>query len=217
MSNLQWAIVDQLKNPAAGFEEAIRVHFYMKRHELRTMASAWVAEAEEREAQDARRGEKLERDRKCREREERAMVVKAEREAKAGIAFTTSATHTMMNLGLTHADGSAKLTKVKLNTRKKESGSTCTPSTPMYAAAAVDADAATVGHVTALKAQVAAMETELAKLEASPPVMCVKVLQARNVVLQGKAAEKAEEKKRKKAEKDRRVANKLVTELEKSM
>jgi hypothetical protein len=52
-----------MKNPAAGFEEAIRIHFYMKRHELRTMANAWVAEAEEREERDSRRREKLERDR----------------------------------------------------------------------------------------------------------------------------------------------------------
>ena len=52
-----------MKNPAAGFEEAIRIHFYMKRYELRTMANAWVAEAEEREERDLRRREKLERDR----------------------------------------------------------------------------------------------------------------------------------------------------------
>ena len=142
-------------------------------------------------------------------------MVKAEREAKTGITFTTSATHTMIHLGLKHADGSPKLTKVRLNTRKKES--TCAPMYGGKVSTAVNADAATVGHVTALKAQVAAMETELAKLEASPPAVCVKVLQARDVVLTGKAAEKAEEKKRKKAEKDRRVANKLVTELEKSM
>ena len=44
VANVQWAIVDQLRNPSPGFEEAIRAHFFMKRHELRAVAKGWLDE-----------------------------------------------------------------------------------------------------------------------------------------------------------------------------
>jgi len=44
---IQWAMVDQLRNPSKGFEEAIREHFRLKRaHILRTTAK-WLEEAKE--------------------------------------------------------------------------------------------------------------------------------------------------------------------------
>eukprot|EP00743_Colponemidia_sp_Colp-15_P003750 GILK01004046.1.p1 GENE.GILK01004046.1~~GILK01004046.1.p1 ORF type:complete len:1912 (-),score=378.64 GILK01004046.1:123-5405(-) len=43
--NVKFAMVEQLRNPSPGFEEAIRRHFYVKRKEILKQVEVWLAEA----------------------------------------------------------------------------------------------------------------------------------------------------------------------------
>jgi len=43
--NLQWAIVDKIKNPARGFEDMILQHFKFKRQEIIDTVESWISES----------------------------------------------------------------------------------------------------------------------------------------------------------------------------
>lgn len=45
VATIQWAMVDQLRNPPAGFEEVIRQHFRLKRRHILEVSDQWLAEA----------------------------------------------------------------------------------------------------------------------------------------------------------------------------
>ena len=42
--NMQWAILDQIKNPSPGFEDAIKTHFLLKKDKVLEECSKWVDE-----------------------------------------------------------------------------------------------------------------------------------------------------------------------------
>jgi len=44
VATLQWAIIDQLKHPSPGFEEAIKIHFRLKRDDIMKHCQKWIAE-----------------------------------------------------------------------------------------------------------------------------------------------------------------------------
>lgn len=46
LRNMQWAILDQLKNPSKGFEEAIKTHFLIKKDKVLEECNRWVNETE---------------------------------------------------------------------------------------------------------------------------------------------------------------------------
>ena len=48
--NVKFAMVDQLKNPSKGFENAIRRHFYLKKDEILKECYKWLKFAEVRDA-----------------------------------------------------------------------------------------------------------------------------------------------------------------------
>ena len=43
--NLQWAIVDKIKNPASGFESMIVEHFRFKKEEVIETVESWISES----------------------------------------------------------------------------------------------------------------------------------------------------------------------------
>ena len=48
--NIQYAMIDQIKNPSKGFETVIRRHFFLKKHDIMKDVEAWVANAESKSA-----------------------------------------------------------------------------------------------------------------------------------------------------------------------
>lgn len=50
-NTLKWAIIDQIEHPPRGFEDTVRKHFKMKRDYIVRIATQWVQEAEEHEAE----------------------------------------------------------------------------------------------------------------------------------------------------------------------
>ena len=44
LQNMKWAILDQIKNPTPGFEDAIKNHFKMKKEEIIQIADIWIDE-----------------------------------------------------------------------------------------------------------------------------------------------------------------------------
>ena len=47
VGTVQWAMVDQLKHPPAGFEEAVKTHFTLKRTHILQTVDTWLKEAKE--------------------------------------------------------------------------------------------------------------------------------------------------------------------------
>ena len=45
LGTMKWAMVDQMKNPTPGFEEAIKKHFKLKADHVKKTCAAWVSEA----------------------------------------------------------------------------------------------------------------------------------------------------------------------------
>ena len=45
VATVKWAMVDQLKNPPAGFEDAVAAHFKLKRAHVRRVVKGWLKEA----------------------------------------------------------------------------------------------------------------------------------------------------------------------------
>jgi hypothetical protein len=48
--NIQYAMLDQIRNPSKGFETVIRRHFYLKRDEIMKEVTRWIKMAEVRDA-----------------------------------------------------------------------------------------------------------------------------------------------------------------------
>ena len=46
--NIQYAMIDNIKNPPVGFETIIRRHFYLKKGEIMEEVKKWVEFAETR-------------------------------------------------------------------------------------------------------------------------------------------------------------------------
>jgi len=46
-ATIKWAMIEQLKAPTFGFEEAIRIHFKLKRYEIMQQCATWLKEAKE--------------------------------------------------------------------------------------------------------------------------------------------------------------------------
>ncbi len=44
-ATLQWAILEQMKNPAPGFDEIIRTHFKIKKEQVLKTANEWINES----------------------------------------------------------------------------------------------------------------------------------------------------------------------------
>jgi baculoviral IAP repeat-containing protein 6 len=45
-ATLKWAILEQMKNPSAGFEELIRMHFVLKKESLMKQCAEWIKDAQ---------------------------------------------------------------------------------------------------------------------------------------------------------------------------
>lgn len=48
--NIQYAMIDNIKNPPKGFEDVIQRHFYLKQDEILEECRSWVKRAEEEKA-----------------------------------------------------------------------------------------------------------------------------------------------------------------------
>lgn len=48
--NIQYAMIENIKNPPTGFETIIRRHFYLKKGEIMEEVRKWVQYAEQRQA-----------------------------------------------------------------------------------------------------------------------------------------------------------------------
>ena len=46
LRTVEWAMIDQLKNPKPGFEDVIRYHFFLKRDEIKEQVQGWITKAE---------------------------------------------------------------------------------------------------------------------------------------------------------------------------
>ena len=53
-ATVQWAMVEQLRNPAPCFKDVIHAHFWLKRQEIERQCDEWIAEMEQQLAADRR-------------------------------------------------------------------------------------------------------------------------------------------------------------------
>ena len=51
LRNLQWAIVDKIKNPAPGFENLIKEHFKFKKQEIIDTVEDWLTVSKKSEGE----------------------------------------------------------------------------------------------------------------------------------------------------------------------